>query len=207
MPTDAQVKRAKVIGVVGGIASGKSSFSHVLQSLGGKRIDADAIAHNVLCRPLVIRRLVQLLGEGILNSQGRIDRGRLAALAFPSSGLRTRALALLEEVTHPAIQADAVRRIAMLHEDPEVKVIVVDAPLLIEAGWASMCDEIVFIDTPGAVRLKRAMDRGWRREHFDAREAAQMPIEEKRVQATHVISGELDADRQREFCQRLLEDD
>lgn len=207
MSADAQVTRAKVIGVIGGIASGKSNFANILQSLGGERVDADAIAHTVLRKPLIVRRLVQLLGEGILDARGEIDRGRLAALAFPKSGQRTRALDHLEEVTHPVIHASAVRKIAKLHEDPTVKAIVIDAPLLLEAGWAPMCDLIVFIDTPDAVRLERAMSRGWSREHFRAREATQLALEEKRLQATHMVSGELGPDRLHDFCQRLLDAD
>ncbi|GAB5406565.1 MAG: dephospho-CoA kinase [Aureliella sp.] len=205
MPPVPESKRAKVIGVIGGIASGKSNLSNVLESIGGVRVDADAIAHSVLRKPLVVRRLVQLLGEGILNSRGEIDRGRLAALAFPPSGQRTRALMLLEEVTHPVIHACAVRKISQLHEDPKVRAIVIDAPLLLEAGWAPMCDHIVFIDTADAVRLERAKARGWTREHFEARESAQLPIEEKRLQATHMVSGELEVEQLRDFCQRLIE--
>ncbi len=207
MPPVADRKHAKVIGVIGGIASGKSNLAKVLESVGGVRVDADAIAHSVLRKPLIIRRLVQLLGEGVINSRGEIDRDRLAALAFPANGKRTRALMLLEEVTHPVIHACAVRRIAQLQEDPQVRAIVIDAPLLLEAGWAPMCDHIVFVETPDAVRLERAMARGWSHEHFVARESTQLPLEEKRLQSTHMVSGELELEQLRDFCERLIESD
>ncbi len=193
-----------VIGVIGGIASGKSNFTNVMQSLGAEKIDADALAHQVLRRPLIVRRLAQLLGENILTG-GEVDRGKLAAIVFSSDSSSVEALKVLEEITHPAIHAEAVRRLGQLREAGEPDAVVIDAPLLLEAGWAPMCDAIVFLDTPEHVRLARCQARGWTRAHFDSRENAQLPLEEKRMKATHMVSGELDAERLRDYCARLLQ--
>ncbi|HBE71741.1 MAG TPA: dephospho-CoA kinase [Planctomycetaceae bacterium] len=203
-PSQVPLKKVKVIGVVGGIASGKSHVTRVLRSLGCERIDADAIGHHVLRQPLIIRRLVQRLGASILGDKGEIDRRRLADLVFTLDGQRTPALAELEEITHPPIHAAAVRKISELQESPSIRAIIVDAPLLLEAGWASMCDVIIFVETPATVRFGRAEARGWTKEHFDARELAQIPVDEKRRAATHVISGELPLERLREELEKIL---
>lgn len=197
-------KNVKVVGVVGGIASGKSHVTNVLQTLGCERIDADALGHQVLQQPLIIRRLVQLLGEGILGANGEIDRQRLAELVFPLNGQRTAALVELEEITHPVIHAAAVRRISQLQEKTDARAIIIDAPLLLEAGWAPMCDAVIFVDTPAAVRFERAEARGWTKEHFAARELTQMPLDEKRLEASHVVSGVLPVERLREVLQEIL---
>ena len=196
-----------IVGVIGGIASGKSNFTNILQSLGAEKIDADALAHVVLKRPLVIRMLTQLIGSGILNSKGEVDRSKMAEIAFPLDGSRSQALKHLEEVTHPLIHAEAVRRLSALSETGETKSVVIDAPLLLEAGWAPMCDAIVFIDTPEHVRMARAAARGWSEKHFRAREAIQLPLEEKRLRATHMVSGELSTDKLVDFGRRLLQKD
>ena len=83
--------------------------------------------------------------------------------------------------------------------DASVPAIVIDAALLIEAGWSGICSAIAFVDCPRETRVRRAADRGWTEEEFAAREAAQLPIEEKRRRASHVIenSGSLaDLDRE-----------
>ncbi len=193
-----------IVGVIGGIASGKSNFTNILQSLGAERIDADALAHVVLKRPLVIRMLTQLIGTAILNSRGDVDRAKLSQIAFPLDGSRSEALKHLEDVTHPLIHAEAVRRLSALAEAGDSKSVVIVAPLLLEAGWAPMCDAIVFIDTPEHVRIARAAARGWSEKHFRAREAAQLPLDEKRIRATHTISGESSTEQLLAFGERLL---
>lgn len=204
-PTNNSPDKPIVVGTIGGIASGKSNFSNILQSMGAERIDADALGHQVLKKPLVVRQLVQLFGSRILDSRGQIDRGRMAEAVFAHDGTSEARLQQLEAITHPLIHAEAVHKLSAIKQAGKTEMVVIDAPLLLEAGWAPMCHAIVFVDTPDTVRLNRAMARGWTEAHFHRRESAQMSLDEKRRKATHVVSGQWNAQETREFCNSLFE--
>ncbi len=195
-----------VVGLVGGIASGKSTVSRVFAELGAGLIDADKIGHEVLNRPLIARRLRQIFGEQVLASDGSVDRKQLGKLVFGSDGQARARLAQLEEIVHPVIQAHAVRMLSQFKQaDPPPPAVVIDAPLLLEAGWAPMCDIIVFIDTPEEIRRERAVQRGWTSDHFAERERLQLSLDEKKAQATHVLNGNTDEKQLRISVKRLLE--
>jgi dephospho-CoA kinase len=171
-----------VIGVVGGIASGKSLVSRTLERLGAHHVDADRIGHQVLTDPIVAKLLVDRWGTGVLGPAGEIDRQRVAEHVFARLGESE--LRFLEQVTHPRIGAAVAAEIAT---QAAHRPVVLDAPLLLEAGWNQFCDSLLFVDSPRAARQERARQRGWSDAMFEQREARQWPLERKRAAATHVI--------------------
>lgn len=193
-----------VVGLVGGIASGKSQIARLLAAEGASVIDADQIGHDVLTRPLVARHLARLFGDQILDPQGQIDRRALGSLVFEEDGASQR-LQQLQEVVHPMIHAEAVKQLRQLNErERPPQLIVIDAPLLLEAGWAPMCDFIWFIETPIEARIARAQTRGWGDVHLFNRESQQMPLDAKRAQATHIIDGTATAEQQVRQLRHLI---
>ncbi len=183
-------RKVLVVGLVGGVASGKSHVARMIADQFGTVIDVDRLGHAVLQRPAVAQQLQQRFGRSILTADGGIDRQALSARVFGNTPASAGALQELEAIVHPLIRAEAVDQLHRLRQSPSPpRVIVVDAPLLLEAGWAPLCDAILFVDAPHEVRLERALQRGWSAENFQAREQAQMPLDDKRRLATHIIDG------------------
>jgi dephospho-CoA kinase len=176
-----------VIGLIGGIASGKSLVAECFARLSVEVLDADRAVHDILRDPEVIAMARRRWGDGILVGGAEIDRKTLARVVFapPPDGPRERAE--LERIVHPRVRERFVRRIEELSQDVDRKAVVIDAPLILEAGWAPMCRHLVFVHADRVLRLSRARERGWSDEEFSAREAAQMPLEEKRAKADIVI--------------------
>jgi dephospho-CoA kinase len=176
-----------VIGVLGGIASGKSTVARLLAGTSGVVIDADRIAREVLDARETRDYLAQAFGPGVLSADGSPDRDALAQRVFASPRDR----AALESFTHPRIRAriqaaldDARRRGASR--------IVLDVPLLLENesehGLAAQCDALVFVAADADSRDARAAAlRGWPVGEVARREAAQLPLSAKRARADHVI--------------------
>ena len=177
----------QTIGLIGGVASGKSAVAAGLARRGAVVFDADKIGHAMLQRPAVRDELVARWGAGILDGAGQVSRPAVAKLVFGDSHEAKANLESLEQLLHPLIRAQIEAEIRQL-PDGEAPAVVIDAPLLIESGWHVICQAILFIDCPREVRLARAQQhRGWSLEEFDRREAAQMPISQKQAVATHVI--------------------
>lgn len=194
-----------VVGLVGGVASGKSRVAQMIAAQGGAVIDADRLGHDVLQRPLVAQQLTQQFGPSILNAEGGIDRQALSRLVFGKTPAAETALKQLEAIVHPQIRAEAVGELNRLRKSqPPPAAIVIDAPLLLEADWAPLCNLIFFVDTPIEVRRQRALQRGWSSEHFDSREQAQMSLDDKRRASTHIIDGTADESQLRSTLERLL---
>ncbi len=176
-----------VLGVVGGIASGKSLVSRRLQQFGAHVLDADGIGHQVLHEPEVERAIRRRWGDRVFDASGGVDRAKLAAIVFGGLPDNREELNHLEQLTHPGISLslrDTMTRLARTDADA---VLVLDAALLLEAGWDQLCDKILFVDAPRRIRLQRAVQRGWTEADFDAREAAQASVESKRLRANIVI--------------------
>jgi len=175
-----------VVGVTGGIGSGKSHVAGLFRKLGAGVIDADAMGHQVLQDPRVKKRLGEEFGEGIFDENGKIIRKQLARIVFGESSDSHFRLVRLESITHPEIgklveqQIDQYRR-------QHVPAAILDAPLIFKSGWARLCDKIVFVDARLPLRLERARGRGWSEDELIRRESRQLPIEEKRQRATDVI--------------------
>jgi dephospho-CoA kinase len=182
-----QQMRPVVIGITGGIASGKSFVASELARHGGEVIDADQLGHEVLRMPEVVEAARQRWGDKIIAADGQIDRKRLAEIVFGESAQSGEELAYLEELTHPRIRERMEKQVTELSQRPGVAAILIDAPLLIEAGWNGFCDKIVYVEAPRAIRRSRSQARGWNGEDFDRREARQESLEVKRELADVVI--------------------
>jgi dephospho-CoA kinase len=175
------------IGLIGGIASGKTAVAAELARRGAVVFDADKIGHAVLQRPAVRDELVARWGTGILDGAGGLSRPAVAKLVFGDSDEATANRTALEELLHPLIRAQIEAEIRQL-PDTVIPAVVIDAPLLIESGWNEVCQAVIFVDAPRERRLARAeQNRGWSPEEFARREASQMPIEQKRAWSTHVV--------------------
>jgi dephospho-CoA kinase len=186
-----------VVGLIGGIGSGKSVAASTLAGLGAFVLDADAIGHVLLEQSPSRDRVLERFGEGILEPFGefgvrrRIDRKALGGLVFTSPG----ALRDLEAILHPAMRKTFEKAIARESRRARVPLVVLDAAILYEAGWDTLCDSVIFVDASPEARLARLEEsRGWSAEGLTAREKVQGPLEEKRRQADHLIpnNGSLD---------------
>jgi len=179
-------QRTRVIGLVGGVASGKSLVAERFAQLGAAVIDADQIGHQVLRQDEVRERVRQRWGDAVFDQDGHVDRRRLAAIVFGSSPAGHHELHYLQQITHGRIGAairDEVYRLRQLG----APAVVLDAAVMLEAGWDDGCDQIVFVDAPPDLRRQRVRARGWTDAMLEAREAAQMPLDQKRNSASAVI--------------------
>jgi dephospho-CoA kinase len=184
----------RVVGLVGGVASGKSLVAKQLEELGALRLDADQAAHRVLLDHEVEEAARSRWGENIMRADGRIDRRRLGQIVFAPGEVGRRERAFLERLTHPRI-ASILEEQAAAAQGGKYRVAVLDAPVLLEAGWDRLCNTILFVDARQEVREQRAGQRGWDRDGFAAREAAQKTLTEKKARAEEVIdnSGSIEA--------------
>jgi dephospho-CoA kinase len=181
-----------VVGLIGGIGSGKSTVAADFAARGACVVNADELGHRELARPTVIRRLLARFGPEIraadsLGTPDSIDRAALGRIVFADP----QALHALEAIVHPGIRRRAetiIRRVCRTREAP---LIILDAPLLLEAHWDELCDQILFVDASPATRHHRLNSRrGWSNETIHAREQAQIPVDQKRAAADHAISNE-----------------
>jgi dephospho-CoA kinase len=176
-----------LIGVAGGIASGKSYVTELLAEKGAAVIVADAVAHRVLELEEVRRLVRERWGEAVFGPDGAVDRTLLGKIVFAPAPNGPRELAYLEQLIHPRVGEMIGRQIAELAADPAVAAIVLDVPLLFERGYSAICDTVIFVDASPEVRVRRAAERGWSAEELARREAAQLPVAAKRQQSQEVI--------------------
>ncbi len=183
--------RPLVIGLVGGIASGKSAVADAFERRGCVVSRSDREAHALLERAEVRAQLVAWFGEQVLDSEGRIDRRAVGAIVFNDGAARKR----LEGLIHPLLHAQRRALIAQAAVDGAPAVIV-DAPLLFEAGVDAECDAVIFVDCAREIRLQRVMSgRGWDEAELDRRENAQLGLDVKRARADYVVENEGGLDR------------
>ena len=173
-----------ILGVTGGIASGKSAVTNIFRSLGAAVVSADELAREAV-RPGsdTLRRLVERFGRQILLPDGTLDRKALAARIFADPRQREE----LNRITHPAVAALSVERLGQLAASGE-RLIVYEAPLLFEAGAEHRVDAVLVVRVDPRLQLKRLMDRdGICEKEARDRVASQMPQEEKVARADYVI--------------------
>jgi dephospho-CoA kinase len=178
-----------LVGLTGGIASGKSTVSAMLAELGAEVIDADHIARQVVMPGMPAWcKIRDHFGPGVLHADGQIDRQALADVVFADKGK----LALLNEITHPAIFARIADRLEGLY-DRDV-VVVLDAALLIEAGLAEGVDVVIVTHSPQEIQLERLAAKGMGERAASDRIAAQLAPEKRLARADIVIdnSGSLE---------------
>lgn len=182
------MKRPNILGITGGVASGKSEVTRILLATGAHVIDADHIGHQILQDPAVRNLLVRYFGQAIIKSDNQsVDRKKLANLVFGDTPQALARRTILESITHPPIRSQIHQELDRLVQANSSNWIVLDIPLLLESGWDRSCDEIWFVDAPLDQRLDRAGRRGWTQEQFQAREASQWPLERKKTKATRIL--------------------
>jgi dephospho-CoA kinase len=167
--------RKPVIGLVGGIGSGKSLVAELLAERGGQVIDADPIAHEALRDPAIKAKVIARFGAEMLGPEGEIVRMKLAGPIFGDESARRD----LESWVHPWVGERARELIAAANLDPAVRFVVIDAPVMLEAGWNDVADRIIYVHAPRDVRSTRLAQRGWTPEQMLARERAQLSLTEK----------------------------
>ncbi len=172
-----------LIGVAGGIASGKSLVARRLAALGADLLDADRVGHDVLREIPVKQAIRRRWGDGVFDQNGEVVRRAVAEIVFADSPSGPEEMDFLEKLTHPRIGGRIEEWIARSDRDGRFEKLVLDAPVMFEAGWDQVCDIIVFVDSPRELRLRRARQRGWAEADFAAREAAQHRLETKRERA------------------------
>jgi len=192
----------RLIGILGGVASGKSLVAGQLAELGAGRLDADRAAHEVLHTASVEQSARRRWGAEIFGPDGRIDRARLAKLVFARSPGAAAERKYLEQLIHPEVETRLRRQMEQMAARG-VPAAVLDVPLLIEAGWDELCERLWFVDAPRRLRLERACGRGWSEEEFDARQGAQESLEEKKRRADAVIDNSGSPEQTRVQVERL----
>jgi dephospho-CoA kinase len=178
----------KVIGLTGGMGSGKSTVAQFLAELGAVVIDADKVGHEVF-KPgtEAWREVVTAFGKQILTTKGEIDRKKLADIVFGNPELLTQ----LNRIMHPKM-IEAVKAKLDEYRKREVEVVVLEAPLLIEAGWASLVDEVWATLAPESVVLSRLMRKGLSKKEALARIHSQLCSKERVKYARIVIENDGD---------------
>ena len=178
-------KKMAVIGLVGGIGSGKSTVARAFADLGCVVSDSDKAGAEALRKPEVVKKLVEWWGDGILDDSGAVDRKKVASIVFMDSDARNK----LEGLVHPLIHEQRRAMIELSRSQGDIRAVIVDAPLLFEAGVDSECDAVVFVQTPKRIRAQRVQEtRGWDEMELDRREKAQLGLEHKRERADYVVA-------------------
>ncbi|MFZ1984311.1 MAG: dephospho-CoA kinase [Desulfatitalea sp.] len=174
-----------VVGLTGGIASGKSTVAAILAKAGAIIIDADRIARQVVTPGLPAwQEIRDLFGDVVLEPNGDINRGALGAIVFNAPQLRRQ----LEQIIHPRVGAEIDAQLRRVAQEQPDAVVIMDIPLLFETGRTQGLAEIIVVYTPEALQRQRLMAR----DHLsltaaEARIRAQMPIAEKVQRATLTI--------------------
>lgn len=173
-----------VIGLTGGIGTGKTQVSKVLEELGAAIINADLLGHEVYQpHTEAWEEVVKAFGEGVLTASGEVDRKKLGAIVFSD----TDALGRLNAITHPRIYEKIHGRLERLREKGR-EVVVVEAALLLEAGWTSLVDEVWVTASPESQVVQRLQSRhNLNEEAIRARIRSQMPQAERLQRADVVV--------------------
>lgn len=173
----------RIYGLTGGIASGKSTVSRQLRSLGAEVIDADLVAREVVAPGTPGLREIAERFPGVVDSDGKLNRARLGARVFADLEARR----ALETITHPRIRAEFAARTAKLAASGVPRVIH-EIPLLFENGLDRGMDGVILVAAPVPLQVERLRRRdGLSEAEAEARIAAQLPLEEKRRRATWVV--------------------
>jgi dephospho-CoA kinase len=186
------VRAPRVIGLTGGIGSGKSTVSAMLADLGARVVDADRIGHWVY-RPGSegFRAVVDAFGPGVVAADGTIDRARLGAIVFSDPEARAR----LNAIVHPLIGAELAARIAAARDDGYDGPVVVEAAILIEAGWRAIVDQLWVVSVKRETAIARVVgSRNLSRADVERRIDTQLSDAERRRQADVVIENDGDLD-------------
>jgi dephospho-CoA kinase len=174
-----------LVGLTGGIASGKSLVTRVFRELGAHIIDADKIVHDLLSNGQDAHRaVIEHFGKGIEMHDGSVDRRKLGEIVFNDPEER----AWLNQCIHPRVFEAYQRQVKTIGQHDPSAIVVMDAALLIETGYNRKMDRIVVVYAREQDQLRRLMERDrFSKEQAQARIRSQMPLEEKKKHADYVI--------------------
>lgn len=173
-----------IIGLCGGIGSGKSAVAAAFQRFGCVVADSDRMNHEVLRRVEVLDELAGWWGPGVREPDGLPNRRRIAEIIFADESAKLR----LQSLVYPLIDRLRADIISSAVRQASVKAVVLDSPLLFESNLDRMCDAVVFVQASEERRLARLhASRGWSAEELHRREAHQLPLEEKRARSQYVV--------------------
>lgn len=173
-----------VIGILGGICSGKSTVAGQFGKLGCGVVDADAIAHELLESSDIKKKIKEAFGDEVFDGAGRVDREELAQKVFEDREEVTK----INEILHPVVLARCVELIAEFNSRSDIKGIVLDIPLLAEAGWLQQCDKLIFVDCEDRKRAYRAVQKGhFLKNQLKKRENFQIFLDKKKEIADYIV--------------------
>lgn len=175
-----------VLGIVGGIGSGKSFVASQFVKYGAVVIDADRYGHLALLEASIKDQVRANWGDKVFDSHNNVDRKKLGNIVFASPADKNR----LEILVFPYIGQAIRDAINEASSRLEVKLAILDAAILLETGWRDFCTAVIFVEASESIRLQRVAKRGWNASELHRREAAQWPLEKKKSQCQYVIPNE-----------------
>jgi len=188
-PAVGSTGKKPIVGILGGVGSGKSTVAAEFVKLGCKVVDADKIAHDLLEKKAVGEKTIDLFGEIVLDSTGKIDSKKLADIVFADADK----LSSLNKIIHPLVLGRAEELIKQYNSQNEVKAIVLDMPLLVEVGWAKRCDKLIFVDCKRQLRVDRAKKMGvFDENQLKIRENFQISLDNKVAIADNTVDNNSD---------------
>jgi dephospho-CoA kinase len=191
-----------IVGLTGGIGSGKSTVTEMFREEGAEVIDFDYLARLVVEPGMPAwRDIVDYFGRRILSSDETVNRSALAEIVFSDEESRK----ALERFTHPRIFEERDALLRRIREKDPSSVVIIDFPLLLELGLRNELDEVILVYVPREVQIERAANReNLSREAVEKRVKAQMPIEEKRSLSDYVIDNQGSLTETRAQVQRIM---
>jgi len=184
-----KVSEKPIIGIMGGVCAGKSTVAEQFAKMGCKVIDADKIAHKLLGKGPVREKIVASFSKAILDSAGKIDHRKLAGVVFADA----EKLSLLNKIIHPPILDYIEQLIKQYSQQPVVKAIVLDVPLLAEVGWNKRCDKLIFVECKQQLRVERAeKGRIFSENQLKIRENFQISLDRKAKIADYIVNNNSD---------------
>jgi dephospho-CoA kinase len=183
------MKNKPVVGILGGIGSGKSTVSNQFANLGCAVIQADKIAHDVLEEQGIIDTISAVFGSDIVSSDGTVDRSKLAARVFEDS----EQLEKLQTIVHPPVVEISERLLTQYLSSPSIPAVILDVPLLLESGFDKRCNVLIFVESPDDLRFQRAAARkGLSEDQIKKRENFQISLDKKKQIAHYIIKNNSD---------------
>jgi dephospho-CoA kinase len=198
--TDTQPDKP-IIGLAGGVGAGKSTVADELGRMGCAVVDADAIGHEVLREPDVREAALSRWGDRVLDVDREVDRSALGEIVFSDPT----EMEALNRLLHPRIRERALERIQRALQNPSVPAVVLDAPVLFEAGWDDLCTVCVFVDSPAGQRRRRVAEaRGWDEQEWRRREKTQIPLDKKARSCQYKVENSSSVSHLRERARGLF---
>jgi dephospho-CoA kinase len=183
LPEEGVTPMSVKLGLTGGIATGKSTVASLFEKRGAHLIDTDIIAKTVMEKKDTLNEIKAAFGREVFDEEGTLDRKRLAKLIFASKDKRN----TLNAIVHPKVKNEVKKRLDTLETNDD-NLIVIEVPLLFEAGFDDLCDKTLVVYTSREVQLQRLMDRDGIDRHYALEKInAQMPLEEKKARADYLI--------------------